>query len=167
MKYLALIFDSCVTHIRGYVLLAALLACLCFSLPVAAQTPEEIARWVFDQTIIEFPETFSMVYYDEEDWTLFSITVIGNINAEAATNRDNFPNLQLIITSTSEDSTLTISSITFISADEVSTFGNAESVEVASIVAPSNSVTGIVTAISGWTSTTNTEASLEFSKTVA
>ena len=77
--------------------LAALLVCLCISWPVEAQTPEEVARWVFDQTIIEYPETFTMIYYEEEEWSNFALTVIGNIRAEAATNGDNFPNLQLII----------------------------------------------------------------------
>ena len=86
-------------------------------------------------------DAYNTANYSTEPWTITVDTT----------------NLQLIIVSDEEDDTIAISSITFISADEVSVFGNAASVEIDSIIAPSNSVTSIVTAISGWESTTNTE----------
>ena len=66
--------------------------------------------------------------------------------------------LQLIITSNSSDVSISVSSITYISADEVSSFSLAESTVIDSIIAPSNSVTEIITTVSGWVSTTNTES---------
>ena len=77
--------------------LVAFLACLCISLPVEAQTPEEVARWVFDQTIIEFPEMFGVVYYEAEEWREFVLREMGDIRAEAATNKLDFLEHKLVM----------------------------------------------------------------------
>lgn len=57
---------------------------------------------------------------------------------------------------TSDSSDISISSITYISADSVSDYASASSVEISGVVAPSESVTGIITTTSGWVSTSNT-----------
>jgi uncharacterized phage protein gp47/JayE len=62
-------------------------------------------------------------------------------------------NLQLIITATADN--IGVTSITYISADEVTNIATAEATVVGATIAPSNSVTSIVTSLGGWTSTTN------------
>jgi len=67
------------------------------------------------------------------------------------------PNEQLEI-ATSDTSNITIITITYLIADEVTVSGSVESQEVGAINAPPNSVTGIVTGASGLTSSTNPAA---------
>lgn len=93
-----------------------------------------------EQEILEGLEAYNTANFSSDPWTM---TV-------------DVANLQLVITSASEAGTLNISSITYIGSDEVSVYGSAESSVVSGIIAPSNSVTGIVSPISNWDSTTNT-----------
>lgn len=59
---------------------------------------------------------------------------------------------------TSDTANITISSTTFIGPDEVVNAGTANAEFEGAVVAPANSVTGIVTAVSGLTSTTNPDS---------
>jgi uncharacterized phage protein gp47/JayE len=65
------------------------------------------------------------------------------------------PNLQLNIASDVSTTRIAVSSSSLIGPDEVTNFGMMEAVVTGAIIVPSNTVTSIVTAVSGWTSTTN------------
>ncbi len=149
------------------------------------ENPISLDRFLFLNDVTLTTTSCQSALYSVKDLldnTLYTITVNGNeisytsdadateleiLDGLKAYNDANFAgsawtftvdsgSLQLLI-ETDDGVNLNISSITFIGSDSVTTFGNAQCTVVGPVVAPANSVNSILTAVSGWSSTTNTE----------